>query len=96
MIVGLCDGNRIWRVSPDRSPIQHHFPRQSMMFPYVSEIELGNSGSSQSGDCAHKVAMLGDGVDYYHDGIFPVKFWESNYEIDTGSVPRCIWNWEGV
>ena len=64
------------------------------MFPYMLKIELGSSGSSQSGDRAHEVAMLGDGVDYYHDGIFPFGFRDFDYKIDTGHVPRCIWNWE--
>ena len=66
------------------------------MFPYMLKIELGSSGSSQSGDCAHKVAALGDGVTYYHDSVFPIGLQQFNYKINTGSVPRCIWNWEGV
>ena len=56
------------------SPIQHHFPRQSVMFPYMLKIELGSSGSSQSSDCAYKVATLGDGVDCYQ-----------SFPLDSGS-----------
>ena len=67
-----------------------------MVFPYVLKVESGSSGGSQSSDHAHKVATLGDGVNYYHDGIFPIGFREFNYKIDTGSVPRRIRNWEGV
>ena len=66
------------------------------MFPYMSKIELGSSSGSQSGDCAHEVAGLGDRVNYYHDSIFLIEFWQFNYKINTDSVPRCIWNWEGV
>ena len=67
-----------------------------MVFPYVLKVELGSSGGSQGSDHAHKVAMLGDRVNYYHDGIFPIRFREFDYKIDTGSVPRHIWNREGV
>ena len=78
------------------SPIGHNSPRQSVVFLYVLKVELGSSSGSQGSDCAHKVATLGDRVNYYHDGIFPIRFQEFNYKIDTGSVPRHIRNREGV
>ena len=67
-----------------------------MMFPDVSEIELGSSCGRESSDCTHKVALFGYRVDYDHDGIFSVRFQELHYEIHTGSVLRCIRNWKGM
>ena len=68
----------------------------TVMFPDVSEIELCSSGSRQSGDCTHKVALFSHRVDYDHDGVLPVRFWQLHYEINTGSVPGCIQDWERV
>ena len=66
------------------------------MFPDVLEIELGGSSGGKSSDCTHEVASFSYGVNYNHDGVFSVRFWELRYEIDTGSVPRCIQNWKGM
>ena len=66
------------------------------MFPDVSEIELCGSGSRQSGDCTHEVASFSHRVNYDHDGVLPVRFQQLCYEINTGSVPGCIWDWERV
>ena len=57
------------------------------MFPGVLEVELCSSGSRQGGDCTDKVASFSHRVNYDHDGIFSVRFWELSYEIDTDSVP---------
>ena len=67
-----------------------------MMFPDVSEIELGSSHGRKSSDCTHEVASFGYRVDYDHDGVFSIRFRELCYEIHTGGVPRCIWDWKGM
>ena len=66
------------------------------MFPDVSEIELCGPSSRQSGDCTDEVASFSHRVDYNHDGILPVRFQQLHYKINTGSVPRCVWDWERV
>ena len=66
------------------------------MFPDVSEVKLCSSSGRQGSDCANEVASFSYRVNYYHDGVLPVGFWEFGYEIDANSVPRCIQNWKGV
>ena len=66
------------------------------MFPDVSEIELCGPSGRQSGDCTHEVASFSHRVDYNHDGILPIRFWQLCYKINTGSVPRCVRDWERV
>ena len=61
-----------------------------MMFPYVLDIKLGCSDGRKGGDCTHKVAVFGDRVNYYHNGVPSVEFRQFCDEINTYCVPRCV------
>ena len=66
------------------------------MFPDMMEVELCSSGGRQSSDCTDKVALFSHRVNYDHDGILPIRFQKLHYEVNTGCVPGCIWDWKGM
>ena len=68
------------------APIRYYLLRQSVMFPYVTEIELSGSSSRQSSDCAYKMAPFGNRVNYHHNGILPIGLWQLHYKVQYPKV----------